>query len=142
MNDEQRQKMEAAEKKAQKAIDAELTDTQKKKLPELLKALTALQRDGLVPEVSLKLKLTDAQITKLAALGKDATTRKIERILTDEQSEYAEAHRRQGPPRGGQQGPPPPGGQGFGGRPGQGGPPPGGFGGPGEGGPPPGGPDF
>ena len=131
----QRTHVDAAIKKASAAIESVLTDDQKKRLPTLLQALTALQADRITLEAVSKLKLTDDQMTKLAALGKTATTRKVDRILTDEQLDVAERYRAPGGGPGG------PGGRNAGGPPQRGGSPEGqqGFGRP-QGGPPNGGP--
>jgi P pilus assembly/Cpx signaling pathway, periplasmic inhibitor/zinc-resistance associated protein len=130
----QRTKMQVAEKAASKEIEAVLTAGQKAKLPPLMKAFGALRTERISPNGIAQMKLTEAQLAKLAALGERPERGKVASILTAEQKEIADLNRQQFGPGG-------PGGPGFGpggpgGRGGRGG---GGFpGGP----PPPGGEGF
>ena len=123
------QKMQAAGKKADDDITAVLTAPQKAQLPTLLKALTALQAVRFDLAAAPKLKLTDDQVTRLAALGIKAKVFQVKDILTADQNAVVAANPARG--RGGFGGP----GGGPGGRGGRGPGGGGGFGGPG--GPPP-----
>ena len=117
-----RAKMDAADKKASAAIEGVLTVDQKKKLPTLVKALGTLRRIGFALPVTAQLKLTNTQLTKLAALGQDASPDKIEAVLTADQKQMVQENQMRrgpggpggpgGPPPGGGDGPPlPPGGE-------------------------------
>ncbi|HVK05482.1 MAG TPA: Spy/CpxP family protein refolding chaperone, partial [Armatimonadaceae bacterium] len=96
------QKMQAAEQKATREIEAILTAEQKAKLPTLLKALTALRADRIALPAAGKLRLSGDQIVKLAALGEKATHEQVAALLSAEQNEVADANRVQ---RGGPAGP-------------------------------------
>jgi hypothetical protein len=125
--EEMQGRIQAADKKATEDIKAILTEDQRGKLARLVKALQALQSEGIRPDAVLKLEITEDQIAKLGG------GRTVANVLTPEQQERAEEFRMP-PGPGGFGGPGGPGG--FGGPGGPGGR--GGFGGPGgPGGPPP-----
>ena len=121
---EERAARDAAVRKANDAVIAVLTDAQKPRLATLIKAFDALRAGRIPPPAIGQLRLTDAQMAQIAALGTTATHEGIRALLTDAQIivlESARPERRggRGGGRGGQMppgGPPPPDG-GFGGPP-------------------------
>jgi hypothetical protein len=126
-----RKKMDAAEAEANQSIRGLLNDNQKRKLPELIQAFSALRADRISLSATVKLNLSAAQIKRLAALGRTATHTAVVSDFTAKQKEVADLNRIQqgrrppggppegGPPDGGPPDGPPPGGDGQG-------PPPGG----------------
>ena len=111
----------AGDQKAVSAINALLSSAQKSRLVTLVKAVAALQKEGIRPDAAAKLKLSDEQLTKLAqGASKDDV------LSEDQVAVAAEFTMPQGGPggRGGFGGGGFPGGEG-----GPGGPPPGEFGG-------------
>ena len=121
----------AGDQKAVSAINALLSSAQKSRLATLVKAVAALQKEGVRPDAAAKLKLSDEQISRLAQGAS-----KNDVLSEDQVAVAAEFAMPQGGPdggRGGFGGPGGPGGFGGGGFPGgeggPGGPPPGGFGG-------------
>ena len=149
--------MNPQEAAASKSIEALLTDSQKTKLPNVLKQFSAFQPAGLPLEIADKINLTEAQREKIAAIAeasraadrkamdearasgdfesirtamqesRKAVRDKALTVLTDDQKKLVTDWVSTHPQRG----------PGFGGPGG-----PGGFGGPGDGnGPPPGGPN-
>lgn len=125
-----REKMEAAMKKADEEVQAILTASQREKLPTLLKAFSALRDARIMLSAAPQMKLSNEQISKLAALGARPRHEQVTAILTAEQRQIADENRVRGPgspgrPDGGRGGFGGPGG-GPGGPPPFGGPPPGG----------------
>lgn len=92
---------EAAER-ASREIEAVLTEDQRKRVPEIKKAMTTL-RDAFIPPPALaKAKLTDRQIAQLAeGAGKQWSPEKVRAILTKEQRAALDAWLRNGPRSGG-----------------------------------------
>ena len=126
-----RKKFQVTAAKADKEIAAVLTPEQKRNLPTLIKALSALRADHIDIGAATKLNLTPAQMKRLAKSGNAATHEDVVSDFTATQNETADANRHEFGGRGGF-----PGGRGGfpGGPDGMGGPPPGGFGGPPPGG--------
>ena len=100
---------QSADRRAASDIAGLLSDPQRRRLTTLVKAVKALQDEGIRPDAAVKLRLTDEQLTRLASGGKTSA------VLTAEQQSIAQAYTMpQGGPGGfpgGPGGPPP----GFGG---------------------------
>jgi hypothetical protein len=66
------QKMRASDDKASKEIEAQLTDSQKKQLPDLLKDVSLYRSVNLPPELISELKLTPDQKKQLETIARDS----------------------------------------------------------------------
>ena len=73
-----RERMQAADKKAGKDIEAVLTASQKAKLPAVLKQLETARNAGIPMEVVSDLKLTSDQNNKLEGIAKDAQAKRTQ----------------------------------------------------------------
>jgi Spy/CpxP family protein refolding chaperone len=89
---------------ASQKIAGALTKKQRKRLSQIIGALEALKTDKIPLIAAPELKLTEAQLEKLAGLGKARTRSAVEEILTPEQRAFAEKARRTMIPMGGMPG--------------------------------------
>jgi hypothetical protein len=133
---QQREKMKALEEKAQKSVEAVLTEDQKKMVPDLLRSWNLMREMGLPLATAAQLKLTAEQMTVLETAVKNRPRPQPGRG-PNFAGGFGQPGRPGGPGFGGPGGPGGPGGFEGNGPQGDAPPPPDGQDGPGSGGPPP-----
>jgi hypothetical protein len=87
---ERRKKAVAAFADAKTRIEALMSEEQKRRLPPLMDALTALKASRISLNAAIKLALTPEQITDLAEMNNNATYAKTMALFTPDQKEVAD----------------------------------------------------